>query len=148
MSITILHTRENEGDVSVFYTIDIDDEDYEFSADIPKGKNQQAWLSDNQDRMRMLILGKMYRAGDWVRYKTGDKSDLDAMKEWISKGHKNKLITGYKDEERKKPTYGFKVVEKREFRSTHPKYIKQLKAIESLPSNGKLKEILTSIVQG
>ena len=52
------------------------------------------WLKKKEDFYMLLILQKLYREGetwaDWKRFKKADNTELEAMKEWIAKGCKNK----------------------------------------------------------
>jgi beta-galactosidase/beta-glucuronidase len=138
----------------VYFTVD----EYDFSAgnvpiELDTDAKVLAWLKKNEDSYMFLILQKMYRKGemwaDWGRFKTEENTNLSAMEEWISKGHKNKIITGYKDEAQKKPIYEYVVIEKLPFRSAHPAYLKKLKKIDSATNiDSKMKTLLKDIVKG
>ncbi len=132
-------------------------DEYEFSAgNIPIALDTTAkvlaWLKKNEDFYMFLILQKVYRKGnmwaDWQAFKTADNTNLSAFQEWISKGHKNKVIVGYKDEEQKKPVYEYIVIEPLPFRSNHPPYLKAHKKIDSANIDSKMKMLLKDIVKG
>lgn len=144
--IEIIHARENEDDFTVYFVIDIDDENYEFHADIPKDKNQQEWLEDNQDYIRFFILQKTYRGTDWQRFQKNDTTRLQAIIEWIKAGHKNQILVGYKDEEQTKPIYEYCIIEKLPWRSTHPPRLAIAKDIDTLDVKEDLKDILKKII--
>lgn len=146
--IKVIHIRENEDDFTVFFTIDIDDENFEFHADTPKDKEQQKWLEDNQDFIRFLILQKMYCKDDiypdWQRFKTEENDNYLALQDWIAAGHKNQIIVGYY--KNGNPIYKYIVIEKQPWISTHPPELKLTDKIDSLTVTPDLKSVLKDII--
>lgn len=130
-------------------------DEYEFSAgnvpiELDTTAKVLAWLKKNEDFYMFLILQKMYRKGeiwaDWGRFKTEKNTNLEAMNEWISKGHKNQIQVGTL--KNGKPKYEYVVIEKLPFRSTHPPYLKAHKKIDSANIDSKMKTLLKDIVKG
>jgi len=101
-------------------------DDIEFSVgNVPIGlteeKDVQAHLDARADEFKLLILRKQYRESDYLRFQVDDKTELEAMKEWISKGHKNKIKVGV-----------YEIIEKQELKYKHPKWIGLTAKIENL----------------
>ena len=141
MSITINSIRENDDDQTIFFTLKEDGENYEFSADIPIMPDGEVldYLEANSEKYLVLILDKTYRGADWKRFKTNENSDLQAMKTWIQKGHKNKIKDGDK--------WKYKVIEKTPFKSNHPSWVKIDKDIEAIKNISQVKVALRKIVR-
>jgi hypothetical protein len=69
------------------------------------------------------------------------------MNEWITKGHKNKIIVGYKDKkERTKPIYGDEVIEKQELTYKHPKEVKLKPLIEKATTVDEIKAVIQKML--
>lgn len=150
--IEIIYARENDNDFTVFFKIDVDGElePIEFHADIREEEDQQGWLEKKQDYIRFLILQKMYRKDDmwvdWQRFKTGENTNLEAMEAWIADGHRNKIITGYY--KNGNPIYSYVIIEKQEWKSTHPSYLKAHEKIDAALINENLKTLLKDVIRG
>lgn len=149
--IEIIHQRENEDDITVFFKIDIKEEaeSIEWHADMrPKDADPQAYLKNIEDKLHFLILQKMYRGGDtwadWQRFKTDENTELEAMQEWIKAGHKNKIQTGLT--KAGKPKYGYRIIEKQPWKSTHPPELAVAKDIDALDVKEDLKKVLKKVI--
>ena len=148
--IDIIHQRENEDDVTVFFKMDIEEEQepIEWHADVPKDADIQKHLEINEDRYHFLILQKMYRDGDtwadWQRFQKEDMIPLESMLAWIEAGHKNQIIVGYY--KNGNPKYEYRVIEKQGWRSTHPPELVLTDKIDSLTVNADLKSVLKDII--
>lgn len=132
----------------VFFTI----EGQEFSAgNVPitlvKMEDVQAHLDARADEFKLLILRTQYPESDHLRLQEGGKTELEAMTAWITAGHKNKIIVGYKDKEKTKPTYGYKTIEKQELQYKHPKSIRLIALIEASSAAKEVKDLLKEIVK-
>ena len=101
-----------------------------------KTENIQAHLDARADEFKLLILRKQYRESDYLRFQVDDKTELEAMKEWISKGHKNKIKVGV-----------YEIIEKQELEYKHPKSIRLLAKIEGSNIAPELKDLLKEIVE-
>lgn len=134
---------EHEDNQVVFFTITIQNVDYEFHARTPliKGAELLQWFKDRQDKIYRLILMKMYPGSDYRRFKTPDNTELEAIKDWIADGHRN--IIGYDEEEN--PIY--EIIEKRPFKSTHPMWVKVEKEIDAISNLEELKAFLKKIIR-
>ena len=138
---------EHEEDQIVYFTITIKNVDYEFHADTPilSGENLLNWFKDRQDKIYRLILMKMYPGADYRRFRTEDNTELDAIKLWVQKGCKNRIIISYDEEEN--PIHNYIVIEKRPFKSTHPFWIKALTEIDEISNLEELKAFLKKIIR-
>lgn len=143
--IEIIGARGNEDDQTVFFKIMIDSDVYEWHADIPKDADPQAHLEAMKDKIHFLILGKMYREADWQRFKTEKNTDTEAFEEWVKKGHKNKVVIG--QTKKGKPKYGYEIIEKQKWKSTHPKHITMIKKIEASSVDKQTKDLLKEMVK-
>jgi len=134
---------EHKEDQTVYFTITIQNVDYEFHADTPliKGTKLLQWFKDRQDKIYRLIIMKMYPGCDYRRFKTEDNTELDAIRAWVQDGHRN--IIGYDEEEN--PIY--EVIEKKPFKSTHPMWIKALVEIDNISNLEELKTFLKKIIR-
>ena len=134
---------EHEEDQTVYFTITIKDVDYEFHVDTPilTGADLLNWFKNRQDKIYRLILMKMYPGSDYLRFRTENNTELDAIKDWIADGHRN--IIGYDEEEN--PIY--EVIEKRPFKSTHPTWVKAEKEIDAISNLEELKAFLKKIIR-
>ena len=74
-----------------------------------------------------------------------DKSLYEAMNEWVTKGHKNKIQIGLTATGN--PKYGYEVIEKRELTYKHPKSVRLLALIESSNVAKEIKDLLIEIVK-
>lgn len=147
IEINKIEPRDEKRQV-VFFTID----SQEFSCgnvpiNLTKAADIQAHLDARADEFKLLILRKQYPESDHLRFQKDDKTEFEAMKEWISKGHKNKIIVGYKDEEQTKPIYDYKVLEKQELEYRHPKSVSLVAKIEGANITPELKDLLKEIVK-
>ena len=79
MIIEINSQRENEDDITVFWTL-TDDEgvEYPWHGDIPKGVDVQEYLDSKIPEYLLLIRKREYRAAPDM--------DLETMEEWIKDG--------------------------------------------------------------
>jgi len=145
MSIEIISTKENKDDQTAFFKLTYDNEDYEFHGDCPKGVDPQEHFTATEDDLTFLILGKMYQDADWERFKTDKNTKLEAMQAWITDGHRNKVIIG--ETKAGKPKYGYEVIEKKPWQSTHPPHIEVLKKIDDAEIDDNIKELLKDIVK-
>ena len=128
--IEIVHERENESDKTVFFKITLDGEVYEWHGDCPQDADSKEYFEAMADKIHFLILQRMYQEADWQRFKTDENSELEAMLAWIADGCRNKIIISYYKSGN--PKYGYKVIEKQEWRSTHPPALKLTDKIDSL----------------
>jgi len=142
--IELIHERMNEDDKTAFFKITIDCEVYEWHGDCPQDADPQAYLESIKDKIHFLILQKMYPDADWQRFKTEENTDLAAFQKWISEGCKNKIIVGYY--KNGKPKYGYEVIEKKPWKSTHPPELKLTDKIDSLTVTPDLKSVLKDII--
>ena len=142
--IEIIHERINENDKTIFFKITIDCEAYEWHGDCPKDADSQVYFEGMKDKVHFLILQKMYREADWQRFKTDENTDLQAFQKWISEGCKNKIIVGYY--KTGNPKYGYEVIEKKPWVSTHPPELKLTDKIDSLTVTPDLKSVLKDII--
>ena len=145
IEIKAIEPRDKERQV-VFFTID----GQEFTcgnvpADLIKVEDVQAYLDSRADEFKLLLLKREYPESDLTGFKTEDNTELEAMEEWISKGHKNKVITGLDD--KLKPIYIDQVIEKKALEYKHPKWIGIQAKIDSLNIPKELKDILKEIVK-
>jgi len=129
-----------------FFTID----GQEFSCgnvpiSLTKAKDIQAHLDARVDEFKLLILRKQYRESDYLRFQADDKTELEAMKEWIMKGHKNKIQIGLTAVGN--PKYGYKVIEKQELEYRHPKWVALMAKIEGANIAPEMKGLLKEIVK-
>ena len=119
-----LKQRDEERQIAYFTIDGYEYADGSIPTELDTDKKVLIWLKNNENRYMFLILQEMYRDGetwaDWQRYQKEDMTDLEAFQKWIKTGHKNRTIVGYKDEERKKPIYEYKVIPKQPWHSTHP----------------------------
>lgn len=145
--IEIIHQRENEDDITVFFKMDIKEEmePIEWHCDVrPKDADIQKYLEANEDRYHFLILQKMYRDGDtwadWQRFKTNENTKLQAMQAWIADGHKNQIIVGYYKNEN--PIIKYQVIEKQPWKSTHPPELALKAEADKATTLADLKEVV------
>lgn len=129
-----------------FFTID----DQEFScgnvpAMITKMEDIQAHLDVRADEFKLLILTMQYPESDHLRLKQDNKTELEAMNEWITKGHKNKIQIGLTTTG--KPKYGYEIIEKQELQYKHPKSVRLLALIEASTVSKEIKDLLKEIVK-
>lgn len=139
--IEIVHVRENESDNTAFFKLSVKEETVEFHGDFQKDADPKEYWEAREDYLVFLVLNKMYREADWKRFQEDDMTQLEAMLEWIAKGHKNLI-----GKEGNKKIY--KVIKKKKWHSTHPPYIKKLRKIEESNESEELKELLKEIVIG
>ncbi len=130
----------------VFFTID----GQEFTAgnvpiELTKTNDIQAHLNARTDEFKLVMLKMQYIEADYLRFQKVGKTELEAMKEWITKGHKNKIQIGLTLAEN--PKYGYKVIEKEELVYRHPKSVRLTPLIESSSVNKEVKDLLKEIVK-
>lgn len=145
IEIKAIEPRDEKRQIA-FFTID----GQEFScgnvpADLVKAEDVQAYLDSRADEFKLLILKKEYPESDHLRFQKDEKTELEAMEEWITKGHKNKVMTGLDD--KLKPIYIDQVIEKKELEYKHPKWIGIQMKIDSLNIAKELKDVLKEIVK-
>jgi len=104
--------RQNENDVTVFFTLTEDGKSYKWHCDLPKGVNISSALEAKKERYYELILKRLYRGA------RPQEAGLEAMKTWIENGAKN--VTVLEDTEGK-PYEVVEQISKGEWKSTHPK---------------------------
>jgi len=129
-----------------FFTVD----GQEFScgnvpAELTKKPGIQAHLDARADEFKLLILRMQYPETDYLRLQKDDKTELEAMNEWITKGHKNKIQVGLTAAGN--PKYGYEVIEKQELQYKHPKSVRLLALIEASPVAKEIKYLLKEIVK-
>lgn len=129
-----------------FFTID----GQEFSCgNVPvgltKAEDVQAYLDSRADDFKLLILRKQYPETDYLRFQKDDKTELEAMNEWVTKGHKNKIQIGLTTVGN--PKYGYETIEKQELAYKHPKSIRLLALIETSNVAKEVKDLLKEIVK-
>lgn len=135
----------DENRQTAYFTID----DIEFSCGgIPANLSTQAsikaYLESRADEFRLILLKKQYPGAKCCEYKTEENTELEAMEEWITKGHKNKVLTGFLEES---PTYEDQIIEKVELEYKHPKWIGLLEEIEASNVNAEIKNLLKKIIK-
>lgn len=145
IEIKAIEPRDEKRQIAFFTIIN-----QEFScggvpADLIKLEDVQAYLDSRADEFKLLILKKEYPESDLTGFKTKDNTELEAMEEWISKGHKNKVIAGLDD--KLKPIYIDQVIEKKALEYKHPKWIGIQAKIDSLDIAKELKDVLKEIVK-
>ena len=146
IKINGIEPRDEKRQVA-FFTID----GQEFScgnvpAELTKEEDVQTHLDARSDEFTLLILRKQYPGSDYLRFQKDDKSELEAMKEWIAKGHKNKIQTGLTTAGN--PQYGYEIIEKQEFLEyKHPKSLRLLALIEGSNVAKEIKDLLIEIVK-
>lgn len=129
-----------------FFTLD----GQEFScgnvpAEFTKAKDVQDHLDSRTDKFKLLILRKQYPESDHLRFQKDDKTELEAMKEWITKGHKNKILIGLTTAGN--PKYGYKMIKKQELEYRHPKSVRLVAKIEGANITPEMKDLLKEIVK-
>jgi len=105
----------------------------------------QKHLNARADEFKLLILRKQYPESDYLQFQKDDKSELEAMKEWITKGHKNKIQIGLTTAGN--PKYGYEVIEKQELEYHHPKWVGLTAKIEATNITPEMKDLLKEIVK-
>ena len=143
LSVTINAIEINDDDQTVYVTLTYNGTDYEFHGDTPimNEADTLQYLITNKEEYIKLILSKMYPGADWKRFKTNENSNFQAIKDWISGGHKN--LIG--EDENGNPIY--EVIKKKPFKSTHPKWVKLEKEIDSISNLAEAKAFLKKIVK-
>jgi len=138
--------RENENDQTAFFKIDIKEETspIEWHGDCPKDVNPKKYFEAMEDDLIFLILCKMYDRAEWVAFQTMETTRLQAMRAWISAGHKNKIQIGfYKNG---KPKYKYEIIEKQAWKSTHPESLKLNDEIDNAKTLNELKGIVKKVI--
>ena len=146
IEIKAMEPRDEKRQVA-FFTLD----GQEFSCgNVPialtKAEDIQAYLDGRADEFKLLLLKREYPDSDHKRFLKNNMTELEAMSEWITKGHKNKIIIGYKDEEQVSPIYGYEIIEKQELRHKHPKSVKLKPLIEAATTVDEIKEIMQKML--
>lgn len=144
IKINGIKQRDDERQI-VFFTID----GQEFSCgNVPIELTTQTkilkYLNGRSDEFTLLILRTQYPESDHLRFQKNDKTELQAMKEWITKGHKNKIQIG--ETETGNPKYEYQIIEKKELEYKHPPVIKLRAEIDSASTIPALKEIIRKII--
>ena len=137
----------NEKDQWVFMTIKIDDEEFKFIHVAPcglEGEKLQKFVDAREDRYKLDILRDLYPNSDYKRFMKEDVMELEAMLAWIEAGHKNQIIIGYY--KNGNPKYGYRIIEKQEWRSTHPPELKLTDKIDRASITPDLKSLLKDII--
>jgi len=146
--IEIIHAKEQDDNLLVYFKITIDEETFEWHGSCPKDAEPKAYFEAIQDKIHFLILQKMYQDGDtwadWKRFKTDENTNLAAFQKWITEGCKNQIIVGYY--KNGKPKYEYRVIEKKPWKSTHPPELAMTDKIDSLTVNADLKSLLKDII--
>lgn len=147
--IEIKHTIENKDDITVYFTIDHDGKIYEWHGDCPKNVDPKTHFEAIEKKLRFWLLQRMYSDDDmwpdWQRFKTEENTDLEAMQEWITKGHKNQIQVG--KTKKGKPKYAYQVIEKIPWKSTHPPEIAHLAELEAADTVEKLKAVMKKVIK-
>ncbi len=113
LSVEIDSTRENEDDITVFFTLTDDGQNsYEFHGDFAKGSTReiQAQLDAQAEKLALLIFKDLYPGAE-PKQREG-RSEYDSFKLWIGAGAKNTAII---DEEKV-----VTVISREKWKSTHP----------------------------
>ncbi len=129
-----------------FFTID----GQEFScgnvpAELTKTEDVQAYLDARSDEFTLLILKTEYPGSDHQRFEKDDIIEIEAMQEWIAKGHKNKIqisLTAAGN-----PKYGYEIIEKQDLQYKHPKSVRLLALIGASTVAKETKDLLKEIVK-
>ena len=132
MTITVNNVRETKTRKVVCFTL-IDNTAQEYKATCGVSldtSDEQAYCEANIERLLMNLRYKEYR-------KAPASMDLTEFETWIAQGHK--IQTG--TDENDKPIY--KVIEKKDFKGTHPRFVHPLKA---KTANAKSVPALKAIV--
>ncbi len=145
IEINEMQPRDEKRQVA-FFTID----GQQFScgnvpAELTKKPDIQVHLDARADEFTLLILRKQYRESDHKRFQVDNKTELEAMQEWIAKGHKNKIQIGLTAA--KKPKYDYEIIEKQELQYKHPKSVRLLALIEASNVAKEIKDLLIEIVK-
>ncbi len=147
IEIILTHRKPRDEERQIaFFTID----DIEFSCgNVPASLTTQAsiktYLESRADEFRLLLLRKQYPESDLTGFKTEENTELEAMEDWISKGHKNKIIIGLDDKE--KPVYEDQIIDKKELEYKHPKEIGLNAKIDASSLSKELKDLLKEIIE-
>jgi len=112
---------------------------------LTKAEDIQAHLDARSDEFTLLILKKEYSGSDHLRFQKDDIIEIEAMQEWIAKGHKNKIQIGLTLAG--KPKYGYEIIEKQELQYKHPKSVRLLALIEATNIAPEMKNLLKEIVK-
>lgn len=135
MQISYQETRENESDITVFWTL-IDDEanSYEWHSDIPKEVDIQSYL-DSQMQAYLLMICKREYPGAQYQSSPG-KTELDRFKEWVADGCMNRDDEGQYEEK----------IEKVPWQGTHPKSVQLKEDIDAIASIDDVKTVLSALI--
>ena len=145
IKIKAIEPRDENRQVAYFTTDEIEFSCGNVPADLTKLTDIKAYLESRTDEFRLLILRRQYPESDPSEFKAEGKTELESMQEWISKGHKNKVIIGYEGED--KPIYEDRIIEKKELEYKHPKWIGLAAEIEASNATPEMKEILKKIIK-
>ncbi len=145
IEINALKPRDEKRQVA-FFTID----GQEFScgnvpAELTKTEDIQAHLDARADEFRLIIARIQYPEFDYLRFHKVGKTELEAMEEWITKGHKNKIQVGLTAAGN--PKYGYEVIVKQELQYKHPKSVRLTALIEASNVAKETKDLLIEIVK-
>ncbi len=129
-----------------FFTID----GQEFSCgnmptELTKTEDIQSHLDARADEFKLLILRMQYPESDYLRFQIDNKSEYEAIEEWVTKGHKNKIQAGLTAAGN--PKYGYEVIPKQELQYKHPKSVRILALIEASAVAKEIKDLLIEIVK-
>ena len=147
ITLDINAIRENNTDQTVYFTVNTGAKSYCWHCDMPIMPEAEAreYLIEHKDRFFRLLLGKIYPGADISPFKTEDNTELEAIQAWIKAGHKNIIRVG-EDEDGNDIT-GEQVIEKREFKGTHPPWVKAEKLIDKIQDLDDVKSFLKKIVR-
>ncbi len=146
IEIKTMEPRDEKRQVA-FFTID----DQEFScgnvpAVLTKTEDIQAYLDGRANEFTLILLKRQYPGSDHLRFQKNTMTEIQAMNEWISKGHKNKVITGYKDKEETKPVFAYEVIAKKPLTYKHPKSVGLKSLIEKATSLEQVKAVIQEML--
>lgn len=110
-----------------------------------EGEKLQEFVNAKEDKYKLYILKDMYQESDYLRFYKVGKTELDAMKDWISAGHKNKIQAGLTASG--KPKYGYEIIGKQDLQYKHPKSVRLLALIEASSVAKEIKDLLKEIVK-
>lgn len=142
--IEIIHERENENDKTVFFKFSVNEEEFEWHGDCPKDTDPKKYFEAMTDKITLLIYNRLYPENDHIRFLKKGMTEIEAMLAWIADGCRNKIIISYYKSGN--PKYGYKVIEKQPWRSTHPPELKLTDKIDRASITSDLKSLLKDII--
>lgn len=149
MSIIINATHKIDDEKQwVYMTLKVLGVDIKYAHVAALGLSQsklQEFVDAQEDKYKLDILKDFYPRSDHKRFHKTDTTELAAMNEWISKGHKNKVLLGLDDKE--KEIYEDQIIEKQELEFKHPKSIILKAKIDKSTLDTATKDLLKEIVE-